>query len=521
MVQERLQRIAFDAPVSSHDRRFLRAPPCAHVGACLESASLRRLWVEMAALFGALAQVVACSTSNSGSPSSSSASPSSSDAATTSSSSSGVDAAATGPDATVTGLAEAGAASDGALLETSASPDGASDATASGSPNTVTVSAGTAACVVLSGGTVKCWGSNESGELGIDATTGPDTCGSGLPCSITPRALESLSGVTVVSAGYQAACAILSGGTVKCWGDNVDGELGEGTTSGPESCYAGPCSASPVALAGLSGVTGISVGQGTPLCALLTGGTVECWGLNSEGDVGDEMACDAGVCPSPPSMVAGLTGVTAVSAGGAFACALLSTGTVQCWGDNTYATLGYGMTTGPSTCYYGEHPCALAPVAVVGLSNVTAISAGGDVACALISDGTVKCWGDNQFGELGIGTTTGPDTCFPSTATTGYSCSATPVAVMGVTGAVAISVGDYLVCALLSDGTVDCWGNNSSPTPSPVPGLTGIAAISAGAGFACAVSSGGTVECWGSNSYGILGDGGAANDRSSPVAVKL
>ena len=149
-------------------------------------------------------------------------------------------------------------------------------------------------CALLTGGTVECWGANQFGQLGNGTTTGPDTCNAPDGCSTTPVAVTGLSGVTAISAGYGSACALLMGGTVECWGDNEYGELGNGTTIN---------SATPVAVMGLSGVTAISAGFESA-CALLTGGTVECWGDNQYDALGNSTA-DAQTSSSMPVAVTG------------------------------------------------------------------------------------------------------------------------------------------------------------------------------------------------------------------------
>jgi alpha-tubulin suppressor-like RCC1 family protein/lysophospholipase L1-like esterase len=198
-----------------------------------------------------------------------------------------------------------------------------------------------------------------------------------------------------------------------------------------------------------------------------------------------------------------LATAVAISAGNGHSCAVLGDGTARCWGANGYGELGDGTTTDRPT-----------PVAVSGLSGAVAISAGAGHSCAVLGDGTARCWGGNYWGQLGDGTTTG---------------SPTPVAVSGLSGAVAISAGDDHSCAVLANGTARCWGRNDvgqlgdgtttdSPTPVVVSGLSGAVTISAGASHSCALLENGTARCWGDNYRGELGDGTTAN-RSTPVVV--
>jgi alpha-tubulin suppressor-like RCC1 family protein len=352
---------------------------------------------------------------------------------------------------------------------------------------------GSDACALLPDGTVKCWGDNSAGELGIGATTGPQTCeedyeGDGIwqyPCSTSPVAVPGLSGVTAIS----GTCALLSDGTVRCWGDNSFGELGDGTSTGPEMCsYTGtmapttPCSTTPVAVSGLSGVTAISAG-GSQVCALLSDGTVRCWGDNYYAELGNGTStgpetCQSGwPCSTTPVVVSGLSGVVAISAGNDETCALLAGGTVQCWGAVEV------LPRGSDSCQNGA--CATTPVAVPGLNGeVTAISG----TCALMSGGTVECWSQCD----------------------GTPCSTVPVAIPGLSGVTAISGS----CALISDGNVKCWGDSlqiavedGGPFSTVESGLRCAVSVSAGGSSGCAVISDGTVECWGNNGSGQLGDG--------------
>ena len=328
-------------------------------------------------------------------------------------------------------------------------------------------------CALTSTGGVECWGAG--------STT-------------VPVAVSGLSsGVIAITSGGTFACALTTAGGVECWGDNSYGQLGNGTATD---------SSVPVAVSGLSsGVSAISAGN-AQTCALQAGGGVECWGDNFAGQLGNGTTTGSLV----PVAVSGLSsGVSAISAGSNYTCALTSAGGVECWGDNTYGQLGNGTTTDSSV-----------PVAVSGLSSAaSAISAGGNHTCALTTAEGVQCWGSNSSGQLGDGTTTN---------------RYVPVAVSGLSNGVsAVSVGQNHTCALTSDGGVECWGSNSSgqlgngtATDSSVPvavsGLSsGVSAIATGGDNTCALPSTGGVECWGYNFYGELGNG-TTTGSSVPVA---
>ncbi len=400
-------------------------------------------------------------------------------------------------------------------------------------------------CALLTTGGVKCWGDNGDGQLGDGTTTQRST-----PVDVVGLA----SGVAAIDAGSLHTCALLTAGGVKCWGDNWYGQLGDGTRTERWT---------PVDVVGLaSGAASIAAGgdhESIAACGdhtfdLLTTGGVKCWGVNWYGQLGDGTTTQH----STPVDVVGLgSGVAAVAAGGDHTCALLTTGGVKCWGWNYYGQLGDGTTAQRSVpvdvvglgsgvaaiaaCYL--HTCALTtingakcwgwneygqlgdgtttsrstPVDVVGLgSGVAAIAAGEEHTCALLTTGGVKCWGRNRDGQLGDGTT---------------SPRITPVDVVGLaSGAAAVAAGYFHTCALLTTGGVKCWGGNwfgqlgdgtttDRSTPVDVVGLgSGAAAIAAGEVHTCALLTTGGVKCWGYNGYGQLGDG-TRTQRSTPVDV--
>ena len=244
--------------------------------------------------------------------------------------------------------------------------------------------------------------------------------------STTPVDVSGLdSGVTVISAGDMHTCGVVNGGA-KCCGLNEDGQLGNGSSG----VYVR--STTPQDVSGLtSGVAAIGAG-GSHSCALTTGGGVKCWGSNYSGKLGDGTVIDR---LTPVAVVGLSSGVSTVSAGFNHNCALVNGG-AKCWSDNGSGRLGDGTGTVRKT-----------PVDVSGLgsgSGVTAISAGYEHTCAIVNGG-VKCWGDNDYGQLGNGTT---------------DDSYTPVDVSGMdSGVTVIAAGDYHTCAVLYDG-IKCWGYN-------------------------------------------------------------
>jgi alpha-tubulin suppressor-like RCC1 family protein len=238
-------------------------------------------------------------------------------------------------------------------------------------------------------------------------------------------------------------------------------------------------------------------------CSLTSAGAVKCWGLNHEGQLGDGTRIDK---KTPVDVTELTTGAKTVAAGERHTCAVTHDRAGKCWGDNEYSQLGDGTGSDSSIS-----------VAVKELtSGLKAVAAGGRHTCALTDVGGVKCWGLNHDGQLGDGT---------------VQNRSIPVDVLGLSnGVMAITAGRRYTCALTNAGSIKCWGKNHDgqlgdgtrddrSTPGDVVGLTGgVKAISAGWRHACALTEVGGVKCWGKNHEGQLGDGTGA-DRITPVDV--
>jgi alpha-tubulin suppressor-like RCC1 family protein len=297
-----------------------------------------------------------------------------------------------------------------------------------------------------------------------------------------------VTNASLVDVAIEHSCALLLDRRVACWGS--------GTTSGqPEYGAGGAITGlvtAPFLAMGVTTARALAVGDDA-VCAVVRGGEVECWGWGFSGAIGDGTTNTTDV----PKRVVGIDNAVSIASGQGHACAALSTGHVECWGSNDLEQLGTGSASGPDTCWTSDgHPyaCSTTPVTVQGLSNVIAVTAGGNQTCALLASARVECWGNSLAHEPAL----------PRD--------------VGVANATAVSVDGWTACALLSSGHVECWGVGedgalgngteiATESPVEVTGVTNATAISSGLSFSCASLSGGSLKCWGVNDHGQLGDG--------------
>lgn len=345
-------------------------------------------------------------------------------------------------------------------------------------------------CVLSDAGSVTCAGRRENSIFGAPTT--------GLVESFVPAPAFGAA-VTQLAAGETHVCALLVGGTVQCWGNNENFQLGQDGVDKTDSATPLTVKTGPSAV--LTDVTQLAT-QDETTCARKSDGTAWCWGEGDSGQIGD----GGGVDRSLATQVSGLSGVQKVVGGGSSSCALITGGTAKCWGSDAYGQLGSGGG--------GDSPT---PVDVQNLAGAADIGSGSGFHCALIADGTVKCWGVDGSGEQG----NGPGNSENNTATT----------VPGLTGVAQLAVGYSTTCVLHVGRTVSCWGYNgeyeaAGPTtahvesPSDVPGAAGALALAQQWDeTACALYRGGSVRCWGINNYAQSGIANGRQDIKVPTQV--
>jgi alpha-tubulin suppressor-like RCC1 family protein len=330
-------------------------------------------------------------------------------------------------------------------------------------------------CALLEDRTVRCWGVNSSGRLG-DGTT---------MTRLRPTPVTGLAGVAQVAVGYEHTCAVKTDGTVWCWGAGTNGQLGNGANNESDV---------PVQVRGVTGARRVTLGR-YHSCAVAGDARVRCWGRGVDLGTGSIQSSNV------PLEAVGVTGATDVAASSApsgpvFTCALVTGGAVKCWGDNDTGQLGNNTRDSSRTA-----------VDVMGITGATALAVGGSHACVAVSNG-MRCWGEGYSGQLGDGA---------------REHRLTPVAVVGLTGVRSIALGHRHSCAILGDGTASCWGQGGqaqlgrgvippigmleSPMPGAVVVLREVVSLAGGSNHSCASTMDGVTRCWGGNGGGELGNG--------------
>lgn len=325
----------------------------------------------------------------------------------------------------------------------------------------------------VSGSTLRCWGDNATKQLAADSP------GS----SATPLTVQLPGGVQDVAIGSHHVCALLTDGTVWCWGQGDQGELGNGSQGSALGV------ADPVKVLTLEGATAIEAGS-DHTCVILNDGSAKCWGSNAAGQLGDGSTMSN--ASTPVDLAIG--GLEKLADGAT--CAVVMGGSLWCWGDGS-----------PQ------------PTQVPGISNVVDACRGNGHTCAVTMSGEVFCWGD--FDENQLGFEADPQGFYPSPTQP----------VINLAGAVELTCGDNFTCARLDNSTLRCWGDpmysgngvgdsTGEPYEPETPlGLDSAVAISAGSRHGCALRSTQDMWCWGENGFGQVGISGSA-EEFAPVEVQ-
>jgi len=346
-------------------------------------------------------------------------------------------------------------------------------------------------CIIYNLGDAKCWGSDAYGNLGDDST---------IADKATPQTVSGLSTATDISGsayasggGYAQVCSIDdSTNALKCWG-KLDGTN---------------VTATPVSM----GTTANSLPKSTAenFYCVVVAGQVKCMGRNDYGQIGIGAGVYSSTFQTSFSTVNNLSGVTQLAIGGGHACAVLSDGKVKCWG---YTWL----PTTPTRTYVPDYIFDDAANAI--MTDVAEVAVSNDFNCVRKNSGNVLCWGNDVNGQVGDGASASSSQAGEGQET-------------GITTATSIATGQSHACAVLSGGTVKCWGNNASgqlgtgdnvsaTSPVSVSGITNAASIYAGANHTCALLTTGAVKCWGDDTAGQLGDDASIANKNAPVAVSL
>lgn len=349
-------------------------------------------------------------------------------------------------------------------------------------------------CALSRDASVRCWGRNNRGQLG-DGTTADHL---GPQLILDDLAFQSID----VDGFSRHVCGVTTDGEAYCWGENNFGQLGNGNLE---------ISSVPVPVQGRQTFKSVSAGWRMS-CGVTRTGTAYCWGRGVWGQLGDGLATQSLV----PVKVAGNHVFEVVEVGSNnLVCGVTTAGQILCWGLNWTGALG---TASDETCGSGELvlPCARTPMPILSDESFKAVGVGQSYACGVATSGALWCWGQNSQGQLG---TTTNEICRSPTSGNPTACSRTPLRISEVPALSMVSAGVSHTCAVSEDGEGFCWGKNLfgqlgrggvavDPQPSSsVLTVTNFESISAGMDHTCGVSADGDLYCWGANNVGQLGTG--------------
>ena len=378
-------------------------------------------------------------------------------------------------------------------------------------------------CVIFANSQLKCWGENSDGQLGYDNTTAQGKLGGDM-LALPFVNLGAGNTAKSVSRGERHTCVILNDNRVKCWGWGHAGALGYDSIADIGKTPGDMAALATINLGAGHTAKAISAGA-THTCAILDNNTVKCWGENLNGQLGYDDTIDRG--DSAGDMAALVTvdlgaGRTAkaISAGSQYTCALLDNNSIKCWGDNVFGQLGQGDTINRGDASTIGHTMAALQPVTLGLSpshTAKSVSAGKSHTCAILDDNTVRCWGNNTNGQLGLN-----DVVVRGEAPGDMATIETVNLGVGRT-ALALDLSEQFTCALLDNHQVKCWGinawgqlgyddatsrgENSGDMAALLPINLGDTskAIVVGMFHTCVILNSSAVKCWGQNVNGQLG----------------
>lgn len=351
----------------------------------------------------------------------------------------------------------------------------------------------TSACAIATNGISYCWGAGSNGKLGIGSTS--------TSYSLAAVRMDNVTGDASwlkMAGGGASGCGLKSNGKIYCWGSNSDGQLGDNTTTSQPS----PLNS---VVATVDTFIDLSVGESFA-CGINAEGYIACWGSASSGVLGNGQSTTNALVPVPLTSAGRYM---QISSGLNHNCAVDSQGQLVCWGNDSHGKLGNGSDSSSDVTE---------PMVSDNTVKYLAVASGANHSCALIADGTIKCWGHGDGGRLGTGNAVSQDF---------------PVSVSGAETYFSVSTGDSHSCALQSNGLVACWGDDTygqlgddvslvdQSTPTLVDSEnTYLSAVALGSN-SCGIRVDGALYCWGFNDQGAVGDGTSGTNRSTPVVVSL